>query len=172
MPSVWSSVLTAGSSSFADSEPAAGGSPASPRRSTRPPPRPGCTRFLPRPHGRGEKHLPPREQDYPGPDFGGSPFFHSICPDEADGTLTKSPGNADEKRVRSERLPVTLGGRGFESRRSRHSPCTGAYIYPHLSAAYTVGSTRERKTLLICDGVNRPRRSSHHVKTERKAAVR
>ncbi len=58
------------------------------------------------------KTSPPREQDYPGPDFGGSPFFHSICPDEADGTLAKSPGNADEKRVRSERLPVTQEAAG------------------------------------------------------------
>jgi hypothetical protein len=45
--------------------------------------------------------------------------------------------------------------------------------YP--STVSTVGSTNERKTSLIsliCGGVSRLRRPSHHVKTEKKAAVR
>ena len=43
-------------------------------------------------------------------------------------------------------------------------------FYP--KTAWTVGNTKERKTLSICAGDSRLRRSKHHVKTEKKAALR
>ena len=52
--------------------------------------------------------------------------------------------------------------------------CLGKY---NLAIAYArtrlmVGSTKERKTALICNGVSRLRRPSHHVRTEKNPAVR
>jgi hypothetical protein len=54
-------------------------------------------------------------------------------------------------------------GLGIEAR--SHALCV------HFRTASTVGKIKERKTSLICAGVNRLRRSSHHVRTEKKAAL-
>lgn len=47
-----------------------------------------------------------------------------------------------------------------------------ASVVPHPRTACKVGNTSERNTLLIWAGVNRLRRSNHHVNTEKKAALR